>query len=285
MYGIVLGLVKANLISIHPFFKNHTTLQQVTIDYPDGHQENLDLDDYLIGVVAGEMPITFEDEAIKAQIVASRTYVISRNYQVDTTTKTQVYLTKQQMQENWQDQYDKNYEHLKMLVQQTTDEVLTYQGEYISALFFSSSNGYTENSEDYFQASAKPYLRSVKSPFEQDTCPNLIRTKNFLFTQINELFGFIVDSIEIQSYYESHHVKSVKVNDQIYSGRQIRELLQLASTDFTITQDDQGYTFMTTGSGHGVGMSQYGANGMALLGYSYQEILQYYYQGVEITKI
>lgn len=285
MYGIVLGLVKANLISIHPFFKNHTTLQQVTISYPDGHQENLDLDDYLIGVVAGEMPITFEDEAIKAQIVASRTYVISRNYQVDTTTKTQVYLTKQQMQENWQDQYDKNYEHLKMLVQQTTDEVLTYQGEYISALFFSSSNGYTENSEDYFQASAKPYLRSVKSPFEQDTCPNLIRTKNFLFTQINELFGFIVDSIEIQSYYESHHVKSVKVNDQIYSGRQIRELLQLASTDFTITQDDQGYTFMTTGSGHGVGMSQYGANGMALLGYSYQEILQYYYQGVEITKI
>lgn len=285
MYGIVLGLVKANLISIHPFFKNHTTLQQVTISYPDGHQENLDLDDYLIGVVAGEMPITFEDEAIKAQIVASRTYVISRNYQVDTTTKTQVYLTKQQMQENWQDQYDKNYEHLKMLVQQTTDEVLTYQGEYISALFFSSSNGYTENSEDYFQASAKPYLRSVKSPFEQDTCPNLIRTKNFSFTQINVLFGFIVDSIEIQSYYESHHVKSVKVNDQIYSGRQIRELLQLASTDFTITQDNQGYTFMTMGSGHGVGMSQYGANGMALLGYSYQEILQYYYQGVEITKI
>ncbi len=285
MYGIVLGLIKANLISIHPFFKNHTTLQQVTISYSDGHQENLDLDDYLIGVVAGEMPITFEDEALKAQIVASRTYVLSRNYQVDTTTKTQVYLTKQQMQENWQDQYDKNYEHLKMLVQQTTGEVLTYQGEYISALFFSSSNGYTENSEDYFQASAKPYLRSVKSPFEQDTCPNLIRTKSFSFIQINDLFGFIVDSIEIQSYYESHHVKSVKVNDQIYSGRQIRELLQLASTDFTITQDDQGYTFMTTGSGHGVGMSQYGANGMALLGYSYQEILQYYYQGVEITKI
>lgn len=285
MYGIVLGLIKANLISIHPFFKNHTTLQQVTISYLDGHQENLDLDDYLIGVVAGEMPITFEDEALKAQIVASRTYVLSRNYQVDTTTKTQVYLTKQQMQENWQDQYDKNYEHLKMLVQQTTGEVLTYQGEYISALFFSSSNGYTENSEDYFQASAKPYLRSVKSPFEQDTCPNLIRTKSFSFIQINDLFGFIVDSIEIQSYYKSHHVKSVKVNDQIYSGRQIRELLQLASTDFTITQDDQGYTFMTTGSGHGVGMSQYGANGMALLGYSYQEILQYYYQGVEITKI
>lgn len=270
---------------IHSLQNTAQSDYQVEVTHQDGTKEYLDLDEYLIGVVAGEMPLTFEDEALKAQTIASRTYVLSHDLKVDTTTNTQVYLTIEQMKKNWQNEFEQKYERLKEIVYSTHNIVMEYNHQYISALFFSSSNGKTANSEDYFASGSVPYLRSVDSQWELSICPNIERTFSFTQSQINNTFNKEVKEINILSYYDSSRVKEVSVDGEIYTGRQIRELLNLASTDFSIEQTEGQYVFKTIGYGHGVGMSQYGANGMALNGYNYEDILKYYYQGVEICKL
>lgn len=270
---------------ISPLVNQAQSQVQVEVTQKDGTVELLGLDDYLIGVVAGEMPLSFEDEALKAQTIASRTFAMSRGLKVDTTTNTQVYLTLDQMKKNWQDQFEEKYERLKNIVYSTHNQVMKYNDQYISALFFASSNGKTENSEDYFAASSVPYLRSVESNWELSICPTIERTATFTKEDLNNKFGFEVQEINILSHFDSGRVKEVMVNGNVYTGRAIRELLNLASSDFTIEVTTEGYTFHTVGYGHGVGMSQYGANGMALNGYSYDQILKYYYQGIEICNL
>lgn len=242
----------------------------------------VDLDSYLVGVVAGEMPASFELEALKAQVVASRTFVYSRNLEVDNTTNTQVYLTDEQMKSNWKEQYVEKKHKIEQAVQETKDEVMKYDGQYISALFFSSSNGYTENSEDYFTGSI-PYLKSVDCHWDLEIDPNVKRQKHFTQEQLQKAFSCNTLDFSITSYKKSGRVEILKVDDKEYTGRQVRELLALASSCFTIEKDNDGYTFTTLGSGHGVGMSQYGAQGMAKEGKNYKDILLHFYTGVEIT--
>ena len=244
---------------------------------------SVDLDTYLLGVVAGEMPASFELEALKAQVVASRTFVLSRGLAVDNTTSTQVYLSDEQMRENWQDQYEEKKNKINQAIAETTGEVLMYQGEYISALFFSSSNGYTENNNDYFMGGPLPYLQSVESPWDSNTDPRHTREESFTIEELKKIFDIDEIQFQIVSYKESGRIDMIKVNDQEYTGREIRELLSLASSDFNISFDGDTYTFISTGNGHGVGMSQYGAQGMALEGYNYRDILQHYYTDVEIV--
>lgn len=241
------------------------------------------LDDYLLGVVAGEMPASFELEAIKAQVVASRTFVYSRLLSVDNTTNTQVYLDDEKMKVSWSDHYDEYKKKVKKAIVETRGEILTYQGKCISALFYSSSNGKSENVENYFQGSSQPYLVSVDSHWDKQYDPKFTRKVKYTKAQLNSLFG---GSFQYHSLkrYPSNRVKTIIINQKQYSGREIREKLQLASSDFEIVEEGNNYVFVTRGSGHGVGMSQYGAQGMAKEGYGYQEILKHYYQGVEISK-
>lgn len=240
------------------------------------------IDDYLLGVVAGEMPASFEIEAIKAQVVASRTFVYSRLLSVDNTTNTQVYLNDDQMKASWQNHYDEYKAKIQSAIKATKGEIMTYQGECISALFYSCSNGKSENVENYFDGSPKAYLVSVDSPWDQKYDSSYQREKSFSKAQLDQLFGdFNYGNI---TRYESGRVKSISINGQSYSGRQIREKLQLASSDFTIEKKQNEFIFVTKGSGHGVGMSQYGAQGMAKEGYSYIDILKHYYQGIEISR-
>ena len=149
----------------------------------------VDLDEYLLGVVAGEMPANFEKEALKAQVVASRTYVYNRNLSVDNTTNTQVYLDDSEMKKKWGDNYNEYYEKIKSAVAETKNEVMMYQGDYISALFFSSSNGYTENVEDYFDSSALPYLRSVDSHWDLTIDPKNTRQMTFTKSELESKFS------------------------------------------------------------------------------------------------
>lgn len=242
------------------------------------------LDDYLVGVIAGEMPVSFEIEALKAQAVASRTFVLSRDLKVDNTTNSQVYLSDQQMKKNWGKSYSQNKEKVKKAVQDTHNQVLTYQGEYISALFFSSSNGKTVNCGDYFSGD-KVYLKAVDSRWDIQEDPHFIRKKTYTKKQLAHIFGISSVNIEIMSYTKSGYVQKVIVNQKEYSGREIREKLGLASSCFQIQFTAQGYQFITKGSGHGVGMSQYGAQGMAKEHKSYQDILKHYYQNIEIKSI
>lgn len=244
----------------------------------------IELEDYLVGVLAGEMPVSFELEALKAQAVASRTFVLSRNLIVDNTTNSQVYLNDSQMKEKWGKQYKKNKSKIKKAIQETRGEVLTYHGEYISALFFSSSNGKTVNSEDYFTGHLD-YLKAVDSSWDQSMDPNYQRTKTFTKKQLASIFHVSSPKIKVIAYTSSGYVDQVSINGRKYSGREIREKLQLASSCFQVKKTSQGYQFTTKGSGHGVGMSQYGAQGMAKNHKTYDEILHHYYQNVKIERI
>lgn len=242
------------------------------------------LDEYLVGVVAGEMPVSFELEALKAQVVASRTFVMSRGLKVDNTTASQVFLTKEQMKKKWGKKYSQNKKKIEKAVKDTHNEVMTYHGNYISAMFFSSCNGKTNSSEDYF-VNEVAYLKSVDSSWDLTIDPQNKRTKTFTKAQIKNAFGMSSNDIRITSYTNSGYVNKVVINHKEYSGREVREKLGLASSCFQIQLTSHGYVFTTRGSGHGVGMSQYGAQGMALEKKSYQEILHHYYKNIKISSI
>lgn len=247
-----------------------------------GQVQRVLLDDYLLGVVAGEMPASFELEAIKAQVVASRTFVYSRLLSVDNTTNTQVYLNEEEMKKSWQDHYEEYKAKIQKAIEATRGEIMTYQGECISALFYSSSNGKSENVENYFAGSPKSYLVSVDSPWDEKYDSSFLREKSFSRAELNQCFGDFVYRDMIR--YPSGRVQSIVINGKNYTGRQVREKLQLASSDFTIEKEGDDFVFVTKGNGHGVGMSQYGAQGMAKEGYGYVDILKHYYQGIDITR-
>ena len=236
----------------------------------------IELEEYLIGVVSAEMPVSFELEALKAQAVVSRSYVYSRNLEVDDSINSQVYHNDEKLKEKWNDKYDEYIKKVKEAVYSTKGEVIMFDNEIIRAYFFASSNGKTNNSEDYW-TNALPYLRSVESKFDTIKNDTVVYTKN----EINQLFNMNVNSIKILSYYDSGYVNKVLVNNSEYTGKEIRELCKLKSSSFTV-DINENIVFNTKGYGHGVGMSQYGAQGMALAGYSYKEIISHYYQGVEI---
>ena len=247
----------------------------------NGIVEEIELEKYLMGVVPSEMPVTFELEALKAQAVAARSFVVSRHYQVDDTTSSQVYKDEETLRNQWQENYEAYAAKIQEAVQSTKNEILMYDEQIVNATFFSSSNGKTNNAQDYW-VSAVPYLVSVDSPWDHQTKEDNTRSASFNWSEVNALLGE-VSLIEIMSYYDNGYVKEVLVNETYYSGREIREMFQLSSSAFQIVQNEEGLVFETVGSGHGVGMSQYGAFGMALEGYNYQEILKHYYQGAEIA--
>lgn len=276
---------KEHLFSIETNFSTKKQVKDYTVQVKTKSKTlKVNLDDYLVGVLAGEMPASFEKEALKAQAVASRTFVLSRNLKVDNTTNSQVYLTDEQMQKNWGKQYKKNKEKIKKAVQETHNEVMTYNGEYISALFFSSSNGKTVNSEDYFSGEVA-YLKAVDSHWDLTIDPTNVRKKTFTKKQIANIFHLSSPEIKITSYTSSGYVKKVFINNKEYSGREIREKLNLASSCFQIQLNSKGYTFITKGNGHGVGMSQYGAQAMAKENKTYKDILNHYYKNIKIKSI
>ena len=267
------------------FIKADNNQQEILVEITmDGKTVKKELNDYLLGVVAGEMPAEFEEEALKAQVVASRTFVLSRNLKVDNTTNSQVYLTEEQMKKNWGNKYNEYKEKIQKAIEDTNNEVMTYNGEYISALFFSSSNGKTNNSEDYFTGEVA-YLRSVDSHWDLTVDKTNKREKSFSVNELCEIFNITSPKLEIISYTDSGYVEEMIVNDKSYSGREIREKLSLASSSFKIEYSKNKYTFITSGSGHGVGMSQYGAQGMAKENKTYKEILNHYYKNIKIQSI
>lgn len=259
--------------------------KQVSIHRSDGSVEKVELETYLIGVVGSEMPVSFEMEALKAQSVAARTFVIKRNYEVDNTTSSQVYHNDDELKLIWKDQYDSYRKKIEMAVSETEGEILTYENEPITAAFYSSSPGYTNNVEDYWN-SPLPYLVSVESVWDSTSDSKHVQSMNFSKKEIGTLLGFQneISYIQIISYYKSGYVKKVVVDGLTFSGREIREKLGLRSNWFTISVDEY-ITFTTKGYGHGIGLSQYGANGMAKEGYTYDKILKHYYTGVTLEKM
>lgn len=276
---------KDTLTYISSKYKSITEQKEYTVKVKTESQTlSIPLEEYLVGVVAGEMPISFEEEAIKAQVVAARTFVLSRKLKVDNTTASQVYLTDKQMKKNWGSKYQENRRKVEKAINETSYEVMTYDGKYISAMFFSSSNGKTVNCGDYFDGEVA-YLKSVDSHWDLKIDPTNKRKKTFSKEQLLNAFDVKKADMNITSYTSSGYVNKVIIDDKTYTGRQVREKLGLSSSCFTIDFTSKGYVFETLGSGHGVGMSQYGAQGMAKEKKTYKQILNHYYQNIKIERI
>lgn len=256
--------------------------------------DEIELNEYVLGVLAGEMPISFELEALKAQAVASRSYVLKRldynkdkDYDVVDSITNQVYLDNEHLKKAWGDNYIKNINKLKTAVNETFNEYLECDGQIADALFFSTSNGYTENSELVFNF-AVSYLKSVSSPWDKEVTTAFKATKEMSLQEFYERLNLpYQEKIKIENIDRSatNRILKIKINNQEFTGREIYNKLKIRSTDFTIEQENTNVIITTIGYGHGVGMSQYGALGMAKKGYNYKEILTHYYQNTQIKKI
>lgn len=247
----------------------------------------LDLEDYIIGVIAGEMPASFELEALKAQAVASRTYAIYKmenNKNIETTTDDQVYITETEMKEKWQDEYDFYYKKIKQAVSETKHQIMTKDNKVFKSYYFAMSNGYTEDSITVFGDTT---TKSVSSPWDNETLNKFIVSTEFTEEELKTKLNITesIKNITITKTDKNNRVNEIKVNNIIYTGIEFRKKLNLRSTDFKVEQNDNKYIITTRGYGHGVGMSQYGANGMAKENYTYKEILEYYYQNIKIKEI
>ena len=256
----------------------------ITLYRSNGEILNLTINEYLIGAVAGEMPASFNIEALKAQAVVSRTYLLKRiknnNIIIDSTMQ-QVYKDNNELKNMWKNDFDKYYSKIKKAVLDTDKIAIYYNGDYIDALYHSTSNGYTLNSENVW-SNAIPYLKSVESKWDLNASSYLKNTNKDI-AYVLSLFGIDdINKIQIVSRDDTNHVKEIKVGDKIYKGTTFRSLLKLRSTDFDIMVNDNSVVFITRGFEHGVGMSQYGANGMANEGYNYIDILNHYYTNVSI---
>ena len=256
--------------------------------------EEVPLEEYIVGVLAGEMPIDFELEALKAQAVASRSYVLKRmeynmdnEYDVVDSVLNQVYLDDDYLKETWGNNYTIKINKLRMAVNETYNEYMEYDGEIIDALFFSTSNGYTEDSHLVFNLEL-PYLKSVESSWDQEVSSAFSSKYTYSLQEFYEKLGLeYKDKLEVEILERSstNRVLKLKINGQEFEGTTLYNKLGLRSTDFEITQVGSNVVFDMKGYGHGVGMSQYGALGMAKQGYTYDEILKHYYTGVTIKKI
>lgn len=260
----------------------------VTIYRSNGTTLKLELEEYLIGVVGSEMPASFDIEALKAQAVVARTYAlkcINIGKKLTDTVSTQVYKDNNELKNMWGNDFNKYYNKVKNAVMSTEGIALMYNNNYIDAVYHSTSNGKTEDAI-YVWGNNIPYLKVVDSKTDL-TASSYKREMTFTYEKISSILNTNIDKNTnfILERNTSGRVSNVKVNDIEIKGTTFRSLLGLRSTDFTIELTDELVKITTYGYGHGVGMSQYGANGMAKKGYTYENILKHYYQGVVRTNV
>lgn len=264
--------------------------------------DDIALEEYIKGVVSAEMPASFEPEALKAQAIASRTYALRKITEwkasgkpMEEVTKNigQKYLSVEELKTRWGNQFDSYYQKISDAVDATTGKIMVYEGEPILAVFHSTSAGMTETAKNVWNSDV-PYLVSVDSADDQNA-PNFETNIEFsqesVMTKLQQavpdlLFSSapLVEQLQIAERSQAGYVTKIQVGNKLLTGRQVREALDLRSTDFTIQANGDRIVFTTKGYGHGAGMSQYGANFMAKNGYSFEEILQHYYQNIEIKK-
>lgn len=271
--------------------------------------KELNLEDYVTGVVASEMPVGFGVEAIKAQAVAARTYALAHVAQLGgsgcnkyekgadlcDTVHCQVYMTKDERIKIWGRVKGEVYwNKISNAVKATAGEVLTYKDNLVmEPYYFSTSSGRTENSEDVFSTSV-PYLRSVESPGEEKL-KNIKSSKTFNYKELSQIINNNYNNASVSSSSirnqlavidrtQAGSVKNIKVGSITMTGSKFRTMLGLKSSNFQMKFNSSSVEVDCSGYGHDVGMSQYGADAMAKKGKNYVDILTHYYQGTKISK-
>lgn len=269
--------------------------------------EELDLEEYIMGVVSSEVPANFNEEALKAQAIAARTFYMNRRNnpckdamnkgaEICDTTNCQVYMNKEERMSKWSSrEAEISWNKIQKAVLDTKGQVLTYDNSVLEyPQFFATSSGKTEDAKDVFSMDV-PYLKSEESKGEEiapkykttmqipiNEFVNKINTK---YSTANLKKNDLTLSIKIESYTESGSVKEIRIGNEIIKGTKFRELFNLNSTNFKFDFEKDIVKINCIGYGHGVGMSQWGANVMAKNGATYDQILKHYYSGVEIQEI
>lgn len=255
----------------------------------NGSVVSMELDEYLVGVVGAEMPASFNIEALKAQAIVARTYTlktINSGKKLSDDNSTQNYKSNEELKNTWGSSYNTYYNKVRSAVIDTKGIVIKYNSGLIDALYHSTSNGYTEDASNVWKNSV-PYLKSVSSEYDT-TNKNFIYNKFISYQDLSNKLGIPVSyssNIEISEKTNSGRVKYLNIDGNIFNGVNVRTILGLRSTDFVFEKQETGINIITKGYGHGVGMSQYGANGMANNGYSYKDIILHYYKGVYLDAI
>ncbi|EAX47453.1 SpoIID/LytB domain [Thermosinus carboxydivorans Nor1] len=269
----------------------------------------MNLEDYIKGVVAAEMPAEFELEALKAQAVAARTYAVKQMVLfggsglpdrpgADVSTdhrQGQAWLSEAQLRQRWGPfKSDVYWQKISQAVDETRGLILTYSGEPIHAVFHSTSGERTASAQEVWGFDY-PYLKSVACKWDQKS-PRYTDAKEITLTELEQRLGADVGALaaaktgetaiaQVLDRTESGRVDKVRIGAKTFSGVAIREKLDLRSANFTVETKEDRLVFKTIGYGHGVGLCQYGANGMAKEGRTFREILTYYYTGVAIRDI
>ncbi|AIS51373.1 stage II sporulation protein D [Thermoanaerobacter kivui] len=270
--------------------------------------QKMDLEEYVKGVVAAEMPAEFEMEALKAQAVAARTYALSKEIALggkgcelhpgaDVCTDPehcQAWQSEKELRDKWGENFDKYYAKISQAVEDTKGLVLVYENALIVPAYHAISGGKTENAEEVWQNKI-PYLRSVSSSGEDVASKyktTVVVSKEEFISKIKQKEPSvklnatnILSQIKDVERTQAGHVKSLKIGNVTFSGKDIKEIFNLNSTNFSFDGQKDNIVITVIGYGHGVGMSQYGANAMAKEGKKFDEILKHYYTGVEIIKI
>lgn len=308
--------VEENIKNDTGMFEEYEKLSVVDIEEPKmikvynaktNQVMKIDFEEYLKGVVSSEMPANFNEEALKAQAVTARTYLLYRlkkypdgqpehnGAPVCTSTHCQVWTSKDDLiashEEGWYKQY---WGKIENSVNSTKGQILTYEGKVIEPLFHSTSGGKTENSEDVFSSSV-PYLKSVESPYEGEapklhdsvkmTVDEFINKIKSTYGDLNITRDNLKEKVQLGQVSKGGKVKTIYIDGTEITGRDMRSLFNLNSADFSFVQSGDEIEILTTGYGHGVGMSQWGADGMADEGYNYQQILKHYFTGTEIVSM
>lgn len=275
-------------VSIHKIEQNVDNNIYVNVRR-NGSVVKIELEEYVVGVVGAEMPASFNVEALKAQAVIARTYALKANSKgsvLSDNESSQSYKSNDQLKSLWGSSYDTYFNKVRGAVDSTCGMYLTYNGDYIEAVYHSTSNGRTEDASNVWGNSFS-YLVSVDSPYDNEN-PSFLKSISFSYSDISSKLGVIITSdtnFNINGKTSGDRVHSISVGEVIFSGIEFRNKLGLRSSDFSIEKNDEGVLIITRGYGHGVGLSQYGANGMAKAGSSYKDILFHYYPGVSLKSL
>ena len=295
-----------NQEQIQPAEYNYEKYKTIKLLHTEtGQIEELNIDEYLYGVVSSEMPASYEEEALKAQAVVARTYTI---YQaINNPTKhenadicdnyacCQAWISKDERFSKWNaEEAESNWNKIVNAVNSTSGKIITYNGSPINAFFHANSGGITESSLNIWGKIDYPYLKSVETAGEEgytQYASEVTYTKEELLSKIKEKYNeCIIDytqenCIQILEYTTSGRIKTIKFGNVTIAGTEARTLLGLKSTNFTFTINNDSITFSVIGYGHGVGMSQTGADALAKTGSNFEEIIKHFYTDVEIIEV
>lgn len=247
----------------------------------------LELNQYIVGLAAGQMPITYEDEAIKAQIVIARTNLFNRigsKTQIETSELGMNYVNLTQMEKYWGTEgFYENYAKLERLVEETGNEVIKYENKLIDAPYHAISAGATRNAEEALKSNIYPYLVSVDAKADIEA-ENFITIYTMSLEEMSGKLSRVLKLVpQVADRDSSGYIETIKLDDEIVSGEQFCKELGIASSNFSIDGDSKKIKITCKGRGHGLGMSQYTANKMAKEGKNYKEIISYFYKNINIA--